>query len=572
MKSLKSFADSKKFKYGTINIVFISVVIAIVIVLNSIVTVLSDAYHWQLDMTEEQLYTISDPLVELIDGVSRDIEIDIIFCQDKDEVETNYSDLSSGNVLAYVHSTATQIAEKIDNVNVVYKDPIKDYEFMDTFTSLSSEMRPNESTVIVARKDKNGNYTNMYRTYHTASFYTFAEEVDGTRTIYGYNGEKIFATAILSLTMDKVPTVYFVTGHGEELAKITSEGKYTKHESIVSFEECGFDVRYIDLSDKQYTCATEGCGESWGLIEFDFSEDPAKKITFTCEKCNNEQSVNASNFADDRQIPETARAVVICNPESDYGQSETVKLSQYLISSKGTIMCFVDPEGQDVAGDHPLKNLHTFIKQETGVTIVDNDKIKDSASSLGYDTYDFRGAIADNNAASIYLSALQGFGASRPMFEDSGYLEIDERYSNADTQGFNNMSAQRYTLPLIVTDASAEFGNTLGRYTVMSVTSLTSIRDNEAAYSYFVVCPSASFVSDEILTNTAYKNEEILYSLIHSTTAVNVPVNLDFKTFNNYDLDISASQQRTMFICLVTILPALTVASGVFVLVRRKNK
>ena len=82
MKSLKSFADSKKVKYGTLNIIFISIVIAIVIMVNSIFTVLSSAKNWYIDMTKEQLYTISDPLVELLTEVSQDVEIDIIFCQE----------------------------------------------------------------------------------------------------------------------------------------------------------------------------------------------------------------------------------------------------------------------------------------------------------------------------------------------------------------------------------------------------------------------------------------------------------------------------------------------------------
>ena len=259
-------------------------------------------------------------------------------------------------------------------------------------------------------------------------------------------------------------------------------------------------------------------------------------------------------------------------PKTDFFAGETSMLHHYLLEEKRTIMCFLDPVGEEVIGEHPLKNLHTFIKQETGVTIRDNDVITDSKTSLGADSFDFRGVVASNNAAATYLGVLQGFGASRPMLDTSGILEIDSRYSNADTGGFNDMSATRYTLPLLQTNASAMFNGQSGRYNVMSVTSFTTIKDNEQVYSYFVVCPSASFINDTFLTETKYPNEEILYSLIHSTTAVNVPVNLDFKTFANYDLDISSSQQRAFFACLITILPILVIGTGVFVLVRRKNR
>lgn len=573
MKSLKSFADSKRVKYGTLNIIFIAIVIAIVIMVNSIFTVLSSAKNWYIDMTKEQLYTISDPLVELLTEVSQDVEIDIIFCQDKDRVQEHYSDINSGNVLAYVFATANQIAERLDNVSIVYKDPVKDYEFMKTFTTLSSELRPSESTVIIARKDEKGNYTKMYRTLHAASFYTFEELVDGSRGIYGYNGERTFATAILSLTMDKVPTVYFVTGHGEELAKVTSNGKYAKHESIVTFEDCGYKIRYIDLMDKQYTCPTGGCGQSWGMMEFDFGEEGDKSVTFTCDRCEKEYTVKATDFTEARAIPQDARAIVICNPETDYNaEIELTQLGTYLTTYKGTIFCFVDPEGKEDVGGKRLKNLRDFIKNQTGVTILDDDIVTDTSSSSGFGTNDFRGEIANNNAAKTYLSVLQGFGASSPAFKESGILEIDDRYSNADTQGYNDNLALRYTLPIIQTSPSAVYAGKAGKHNLMTVTSLTSTVSNEAAYSYFVVCPSASFIDDSFLVETKYPNEEIMYSLIHSTTAVNVPVNLDFKTFQNYDLDISAAQQRTLFICLLTILPAITIGVGMVILVRRKNK
>ena len=74
-------------KYGTLNLILIAVVIAIVIVFNTIVTLLTDVFGWRVDMTQEQLYTVSDPCVELLDKVSGDTQIDIIFCCDKDKAE-----------------------------------------------------------------------------------------------------------------------------------------------------------------------------------------------------------------------------------------------------------------------------------------------------------------------------------------------------------------------------------------------------------------------------------------------------------------------------------------------------
>ncbi|MBO4983480.1 MAG: Gldg family protein [Clostridia bacterium] len=565
--NLKSFADSKRVKYGTLNIILIALVIAIVIMLNSIITVLSNTFGFYLDMTEEQLYTVSEPLVELLKDVSSDVEIDIIFCCDKDQAQKSYSNLENGGALAYVHSTATQIAEKLDNVSLVYKDPVKDYEFMRTFTTLSSQIKPTESTVIVARKDANGNYGTFYRTYHASSFYTFASMPDGSSALYGYRGERQFATAILSLTQDKTPTVYFVTGHSEDIPYSTEEG-YNIPALASTYMDCGFAVRYINLSDKQFSCETNGCDESWGYSEVSSLDK------FTCELCNKEYRVKSVEFNEDRQIPQNARAIIINQPESDYTSDELVKLSNYLTLSKGTILCFVDPIGENVPV-HPLKNLYSFIKQETGVTILDSDVVKDSSTtSIGAD-FDFRGNIANNYAAKTYLSALQNFGAAKPILNNSGILDIDERYSQTGENGngfVEDRVGERYTLPLVQTSSGASFNGNVGKHTVMSVTSVTTIKENENTYSYMVVCPSASFIDVDYMNSNVFPNYEIMLALIHSTSNVNVPVNLDFKTFADYELDITQKQATTTFVCLVTIMPLLVSAIGVVVIVRRKNR
>lgn len=564
--NLKSFADSKRVKYGTLNVILVAMVIAIVIVANSIVSVLSDTFGFYLDMTEEQLYTVSEPLVKLLEEVSSDVDIDIIFCCDKDKAQKSYANLENGGALAYVHSTATQIAERLDNVSLVYKDPVKDYEFMKKFTSVGTQVKPTESTVIIARRDANGNYGTFYRTYHASSFYTFATMPDGSNALYGYSGERTFATAVLSLTQDKAPTVYFVSGHGEDFP-YSNDTTYNIPALASAYMDCGFVVRYINLSDTQFSCETPGCDESWGYTEVSALE------RFTCALCNKEYRVKDVKFDEERQIPDNARAVIINQPNSDYTADETTKLSHYLIKSKGTIFCFVEPVGDD-ATQHPLQNLYSFIKHETGVTILDNDVVKDSSStSIGAD-FDFRGNVASNNAAKIYLSALQNFGAAKPILDNSGILHIDERYSQTSEggNGFNDTSAQRYTLPLLQTSANASFNGETGKHTVMSVTSFTTIKENEAAFSYMVVCPSASFIDKDYLNSNVYSNYEMVLALIHSTSNVNVPVNLDFKAFADYELDITQSQATTTFICLVTILPALVAIVGVVVIVRRKNR
>lgn len=557
---LKSFADSRRVKYGTVNVIFVAMVIAIAIVLNSIITILADTFNWKLDMTDEQLYSVSDELVGKLEEVSSDIDIDIIFCCDKDEAELNFTDLESGNALSYIHSTATQLSDRMENVSIVYCDPIRDYEFMKKFTTLGTQIKPSESTVIVARRGENGEYGTHYRTYHASSFYTFADAEGVSSYIYGYNGERVFATAILSLTYDKAPTVYFTSGHGEVLPQRDKDNGVKIPQIIRLFMDAGFEYRAIDLDDRQFTCKTDGCGETYGTIDIDFDS-----TYFKCFSCNKEYRVDSMDFNEDRQIPSNARMLVINQPsETDFdAEKELNKISKYLITDKGSVMCFTNYEAE-------MPILYDFINQKTGVTVNYGDRVVDSQSTTIGEKIDFRGNLASNNAASVYLGSLSDIGSARPIFYNSATLSIDEKYTNAETSGFGDDEALKYTLPLIQTNPSASFGGVSGRHTVMSVTSMRTTRDNSATYSYFVVCPSAGFVDDAYLQSNAYPNDDIIFALIHSMTSAQTPVNLDFKAFASYDLDITQVEARTVMFSLVLIMPILLCAVG-FVVIRRRK-
>ena len=63
--------SSQRARKNWINIGIIALVIAIVIMLNAIVTVLGNKFDWFLDMTDEQVYTISDALKETLKVVMK---------------------------------------------------------------------------------------------------------------------------------------------------------------------------------------------------------------------------------------------------------------------------------------------------------------------------------------------------------------------------------------------------------------------------------------------------------------------------------------------------------------------
>ena len=186
------FLKSKKFKQSTINIAFIAVVVLVVILFNTIFSILADKNNWYFDMTEEQVFTLSDNAKAVIENASRDVEIEIIFSSKKDLLENKRTTHQAS--MGFVVATAEQIASTFDNISVSYHDIARENTFFMELSKLAGPtVKLTESSVIVARKDKDGRYTQV-RSYSTNNFFA----TDEYKQIHAYGGELTFASAILT--------------------------------------------------------------------------------------------------------------------------------------------------------------------------------------------------------------------------------------------------------------------------------------------------------------------------------------------------------------------------------------
>ena len=80
--------DKKALKYGSASLILAVVFIALIFVLNLVVTTLTDKFNLFVDLTEEQLYEISEASEELLKDMG-DEEIKFIFLTPLDELDNN---------------------------------------------------------------------------------------------------------------------------------------------------------------------------------------------------------------------------------------------------------------------------------------------------------------------------------------------------------------------------------------------------------------------------------------------------------------------------------------------------
>lgn len=219
-KTIKSVLSSRRFKYGSVAVAFTAMFCVFVLLFNAVLTVVSD-YNggFFIDLTNEQIYDLSETSLEVINNLDKEVEI--IFGMTADKLDEN-------DVLAYIKRLAEKYDAASDNVSVVYKDCVKDPIYFNQFKKTSSDRITQYSVII------NCVETKRFLVYDYSRFFKYSSE---TGAIFAYDGENKFTGAILQTAGNQTAKAGIVTNHGE-IAPSALE---------TLLREQGYEVSGVDL-------------------------------------------------------------------------------------------------------------------------------------------------------------------------------------------------------------------------------------------------------------------------------------------------------------------------------------
>lgn len=320
-KKKMSFGElikSKKFRYGSLSVVFTAVTLAFIIGINLIITALNATHIFSIDMTAEEFYSISDTTVEYLEELGDDFEITIHFCTARDRLEEY--EQGGYNYFRMVHETVLAFAEKFpDNIEVAYFDVTTDPKYVNDIKHYT-QTTLNASNIIVEGK------------YHTRilNFDAFFMVAESDGSLYAYNGESRMVSAITQCSIKEPYSVLFTQGHGE-----------TVPTTLVSlFQDAGFATRSIDL-----TAATEEeLEEAFKTARIMVICDPQKDLAGYDKN----------------------------NPNAD---DETDIINKFLGGNRA-LMVFVDASTPD------LPNLREYLSEVWGLDYEPNNILSDQTHSL----------------------------------------------------------------------------------------------------------------------------------------------------------------------------------------------
>ncbi len=548
-----------------------ALVLALVLILNILVSVIGDIRLWYVDLSRERyksaesaLYTLSEECISLVEeqavsmirqindekaSAGEDkIKLNIIFCADKDFIEQD-------DLMRYISFTARALAKEFpDCIDVKYINTVKNPSAVQKYKT-NSAASIYTSDVIVE-------FGSEYIVRGVNSFY-YTDT--GESAPWAYNGEQGLASMMMSVTRAEAPICAITNNHGETLFDGNGDVKDEYSAFVELIGGAGYEVEFIDLEKEE--------------------------------------------------IPENCRMIITFNPMIDfkaYGNlgennvSEIEKLDKYLDQSNAFfyICDRTTPK---------LKNLEEYL-EEWGIAVnrlenkaggEDNIFIRDAYTCVDGGKGEFiigsyvtegLGAALTSDMRKLAYPAKVVFGNSTSIVPAENYVKTYvaadaekgtaaynyyRYYKNGISRGMMDVFVTSKTAEASIDGSIYEIATEYNRFKLMTVTreervvqesNLTSV--NQA--SYVLSLASTSFLSNEVLSSTSYGNTDVVLSALRNTSRAVVPTNIDLKAFYVYEIADDAafkSQNTEAWTSALAIIPAvLSLAVGIFVTVRRKYR
>ncbi|MBQ7090564.1 MAG: GldG family protein, partial [Clostridia bacterium] len=300
-----SFFSSRKFKYGSVATALTAVMVVVVVIVNIIFSMLADTYSWRLDLTSTDIYEIADETKQIVNTMVNkqdDVEqIEVIILQAESEFPTQYAE----NIKRFCN-----LSEKI---SYTYVNTVVNPQILEQYKQDYAEYNIQEGYIVVKNGDR-------VRVITDEDMYAYSYDYStGGYVITEITIQNALVSAVLYVTKDEIPVVYFVTGHGEEgfdgIMKLIANN--------------GADVQQIKLSQK---------------TEFD----------------------------------DNAKVLFVCGPTTDYSEQEMALLESFVLNDnryERDIFYFHNPYAP------ALPRLEAFL-EEWGMKVENNLVMEDESHSV----------------------------------------------------------------------------------------------------------------------------------------------------------------------------------------------
>lgn len=524
-KKQKRIRSQFALKKGSYSVVIIALVLAVLILLNWLVSVLGDRFHLEFDMSPEKINSISEENVKFIEGIKKDVNITV--CAD----EKTYASYMASYAEAYYGisggSDYFDQTAKLVNKYKTYNDKIK-IVFIDPqsseFTAVTQKY-PNAGVsygdiIVSYESGENERYKKLGFSdiYELKTDDTYAAYGYSTSSIEGNNIETALTGAIAYCTSSKTSKVAIFTGHSST----------------------DYSSGYVELL-----------------------------------KANNiEVDVLSSNVI--TAVSDDYDAVVIMAPTGDFLDSELDAISTFLENggklSKG-LLYFADSTCPS------LPNLESFLTQ-WGITVNSgllfetnaNNTIQDDPMTMGVypaaDQSEGEEESFDNSIIKDVSFCLTGYNvplsigkAADPTIKVNAVMNtLDSTViapvgAAADWSGYTDADKKQYQS--VIEAKKSDYNS-----------------DNKSISSYVYAFGSIEYIQSQWAENSRVSNKDLVLACTERATgAGDSGISFISKTITNESFaeSVTAGGLGIIRLVFIVLIPFVMLAIGIVVYVKRRN-
>lgn len=523
-KEKKPF-NAKKLKHGTMATVLTAVFLAVLVLLNVVATILFDKYPISIDLTENNVYSISDETKEYLKTLDRDVLITVLATESEFTSYSAYT-LQADNMLKDYEKRNSHISVRyvdyLSNPDVMkdYDDELNSYDIIVETNTTGDDGENYKRTKILNVIDLvnfSSDLESNIQSYYGATIDQLVASYGADRVFQQFssavessNAEQAFTSAILAVTDPNPVHITFLTGRDEA-------DTLTYFQTLL--EANGYVLDSIDITSEE--------------------------------------------------IPEDTDFIVMAAPEVDYTKDEIKKVSDFL-SNDGNLGKNLLYLASLTQGDTP--NIDEFL-EEYGIT-VEPAAIMETNSSYYFSSnpyYTAQFIVSDE-----YTDDMQN--TSGTLFVPMA-RPITQLFTEQDMNG---------TKALVQSSSTAEAVSSTDTTDVVASGAQTSVvdaykgkfgteTDEEGnyldAYSHILAIGSVSFLDDSILKySSQYLNTEYILSLMSGITGKTADITITPKTITGNLYDINDKQVTILKWIFTAIIPIGVLITGLVIWLKRKNK
>lgn len=187
--SLKEMLSNKRVRYGAYSSVMTIAVIAIIVVLNLVIS----QFDFKIDLTTEKMFSLSDQTKQIVSSLNKDVDI--------------YTTYATGNENIQFVEMLDKYKGLSNKIKITNKDPNLNPTFMQKY--MEDERSISAGSIIV----ESGNRFKVLSSYdlvdYQPNYQTYQNEVTGIAL------EQKVTSAIQYVTTDNLPIAYIIEGHNE---------------------------------------------------------------------------------------------------------------------------------------------------------------------------------------------------------------------------------------------------------------------------------------------------------------------------------------------------------------------